>query len=141
MIEIITGRKGKGKTKYLLEKANQAMEVTSGTIGYVDKSTKHMYELNNQIRLVNVYNYPVSSYESFVGFVSGLIAQDYDLDKIFFDSFLTISGLESDLSRLSEAISTLYSMSEKFHVSFVLSISLDEADLPEYIKQFVTLSL
>ncbi|MBO4476886.1 MAG: twitching motility protein PilT [Lachnospiraceae bacterium] len=141
MIEIITGRKGKGKTKYLLEKANQAMEVTSGTICYVDKSTKHMYELNNQIRLVNVYNYPVSSYESFVGFVSGLIAQDYDLDKIFFDSFLTISGLESDLSRLSEAISTLYSMSEKFHVSFVLSISLDEADLPEYIKQFVTLSL
>ena len=141
MIEIITGRKGKGKTKYLLEKANQAMEVTSGPICYVDKSTKHMYELNNQIRLVNVYNYPVSSYESFVGFVSGLIAQDYDLDKIFFDSFLTISGLESDLSRLSEAISTLYSMSEKFHVSFVLSISLDEADLPEYIKQFVTLSL
>ncbi|MBR5349445.1 MAG: twitching motility protein PilT [Lachnospiraceae bacterium] len=141
MIEIITGRKGKGKTKYLLEKANQAMEATSGTICYVDKSTKHMYELNNQIRLVNVYNYPVSSYEAFVGFVSGLIAQDYDLDKIFFDSFLTISGLESDLSRLSEAISTLYSMSEKFHVSFVLSISLDEADLPEYIKQFVTLSL
>ena len=47
MIEIITGRKGKGKTKYLLEKANQAMEETSGTICYVDKSTKHMYELNN----------------------------------------------------------------------------------------------
>lgn len=141
MIEIITGRKGKGKTKYLLEKANQAMEETRGTICYVDKSTKHMYELNNQIRLINVYSYPVSSYESFIGFVSGLIAQDYDLDKIYFDSFLTISRLESDLSRLSEAISTLYSMSEKFHVSFVLSISLDEADLPEYIKQFVTLSL
>ena len=100
-----------------------------------------MYELNNQIRLINVYSYPVSSYESFIGFVSGLIAQDYDLDKIYFDSFLTISKLENDLSRLSEAISTLYSMSEKFHVSFVLSISLDEADLPEYIKQFVTLSL
>ena len=32
MVQIISGEKGKGKTKYLLEKANQAIKESNGSI-------------------------------------------------------------------------------------------------------------
>ena len=54
MVQIIAGRKGKGKTKYLLDMANTAVKEAKGSIVYLDKSSKHMYELNNKIRLINV---------------------------------------------------------------------------------------
>ena len=61
MVQIISGRKGKGKTKYLLDKVNAAVGAAEGSVVYLDKSAKHMYELNNKVRLINVSDYPVSS--------------------------------------------------------------------------------
>ena len=59
MVQIIAGRKGKGKTKYLLDMANTAVKEAKGSIVYLDKSSKHMYELNNRIRLINVAEFSV----------------------------------------------------------------------------------
>ena len=53
MVQIIAGNKGKGKTKHLLDMANAAIKEANGSIVYLDKSSKHMYELNNRIRLIN----------------------------------------------------------------------------------------
>ena len=61
MIEIISGEKGKGKTKELLTKVNAAVASASGSIVYLDKSQKHMYELSNKIRLINVTDYPIDN--------------------------------------------------------------------------------
>lgn len=74
MVQIIAGKKGKGKTKHLLERANAAVKTAKGSIVYLDKSSKHMYELSNKIRLINVNEFPVSSSESFIGFISGIIS-------------------------------------------------------------------
>ena len=48
MIQIIAGKKGKGKTKHLLDKVNAEVKEVHGNIVYLDKSSKHMYELNKQ---------------------------------------------------------------------------------------------
>ena len=85
MIQIICGEKGKGKTKEMLLKANEAVKDAQGVIVYIDKSAKHMYELNNHIRLINITEYPVDTYEGFVGFVSGLLSGNHDIECIFFD--------------------------------------------------------
>ena len=57
-------KKGKGKTKHLLDMANAAIKGANGTVVYLDKSAQHMYELNNRIRLINVMN-PLASSEGF----------------------------------------------------------------------------
>ena len=46
MVQIIAGKKGKGKTKHLLDMANAAIKGANGTVVYLDKSAQHMYELN-----------------------------------------------------------------------------------------------
>ena len=99
MVEIIAGKKGKGKTKYLLDKVNTSVESASGNIVYLD----------------------------------------YDLQEMYLDSFLTIANLADD--QLVHAIEKLDIISEKFNVKFVLSVSKDEADLPECAKARLIVSL
>ena len=62
MVQLIVGKKGKGKTKQLLDKVNNEILSVSGNIVYLDKSTKHMYELNNKVRLIDVSSYMVVTY-------------------------------------------------------------------------------
>lgn len=139
MVQIIAGRKGKGKTKHLLDKANATIKEAKGSIVYLDKSSKHMYELSNKIRLINVNEYPITSSEGFIGFICGIISQDHDLEMMFLDSFLKLSCLEGE--DIEEAITTLEKIGEKYHVTFVLSISMDEEHLPENAKADVIISL
>ena len=73
MVELIVGKKGKGKTKVLLDRVNNAVKEANGSIVYLDKSTKHMYELNNKVRLIDVSSYPLKNADEFVGFVCGII--------------------------------------------------------------------
>ena len=82
MIQLIVGNKGKGKTKHLLDKVNAEIKDVEGNVVYLDKSRKHMFELNNKIRLIDVPDYLVSNSDEFIGFVCGIISQDHDLQYI-----------------------------------------------------------
>ena len=139
MVQIIAGEKGKGKTKYLLDKANTPIKESTRSIVYLDKSSKHMYELNNKIRLINVKEYPITSCEAFIGFICGIISQDYDLEMMFLDSFLKLASLEGE--DISEVITTLENIGEKYHVTFVLSVSMDKENMPENAQNDVIISL
>ena len=124
MIQIIVGEKGKGKTKYLIEKAND---------------TKHMYELNNKIRLVNVNDYLISSTDGFKGFICGMLSANHDISCVFLDSFLKLANLDN--SHLSDTLEFLDSLGDKCDVDFILSISTDLSSLPEPVKPKVIVSL
>ena len=140
MIEIICGEKGKGKTKELLGKVNAAVQVANGNVVYLDKSQKHMYELNNKVRLINVMDYPVTNCDEFVGFICGIISQDNDLEEMYLDSFLTVADVKTN-EEIAKAIEKLDVISEKYNVRFVLSVSKNEEDLPECAKAKVVISL
>lgn len=139
MVQIIAGKKGKGKTKHLLDKANAVIKEAEGSIVYLDKSSKHMYELNNKIRLINVKGFDITDSSGFIGFVCGIISQDHDLEVMFLDSFLKLACLEGQ--DISETIAELETIGNKFHVTFVLSVSMDADELPENAKKDVIISL
>ena len=139
MVQIISGKKGKGKTKYLLDSVNGAVASAQGSVVYLDKTAKHMYELSNKVRLINVSDYGINSYDAFIGFVSGIISQDHDLEQMYFDSFLKIAVLEG--KDISAVIEKLDKMSDFFQVDFILSVSMDESELPEAVKDKIIVSL
>ena len=140
MIEIIAGEKGKGKTKELLAKVNHSVAAASGNIVYLDKSQKHMYELNNKVRLINVMDYPIDNCDEFLGFLCGIVSQDHDLEEMYLDSFLTIAFAETN-DEIQHAIEKLDIISEKYNVKFILSVSRDESKLPECAKAKIVISL
>lgn len=139
MVQLIVGKKGKGKTKQLLDKVNSEIKEVSGSIVYLDKSTKHMYELNNKVRLVDVSQFMIANCGEFLGFVSGVLSQDNDLQQMYFDSFLKLACLEGQ--DVEPVIAKLEKLSEKFEVDFILSVSLDEEELPASLKDKVIVSL
>lgn len=139
MVQLIVGKKGKGKTKHLLDKVNSEVQNVSGNIVYLDKSTKHMYELNNKIRLIDVSSYMIFNSDEFVGFICGIISQDHDLQQMYFDSFLKIACAEE--IDIDPIINKLEAVSQKFGVDFILSISRDEAELPASYKEKIIVSL
>ena len=139
MVQLIVGKKGKGKTKQLLDKVNSEVKDISGSIVYLDKSTKHMYELNNKVRLIDVSRYMIENADEFLGFVCGIISQDHDLEQMYFDSFLKIAVLEG--KDISAVIEKLDKMSDFFQVDFILSVSMDESVLPEAVKDKIIVSL
>ena len=138
MVQLIVGSKGDGKTKHLLDRVNSQIKTASGNIVYLDKSTKHMHELDNKVRLINVKDYPLTNSDEFIGFVCGIISQDYDLEQMYVDSFLKVANLEGQ--DLTDALTQLNQISEQFKVNFCLSISVEEKDLPEFAKEQVIIS-
>ena len=141
MVQLILGKKGKGKTKIVLEMVNKEITSANGNIVYLDKGIDHMYELNNKIRLINVTEYGVSNADEFIGFIRGILSQDHDLEQIYFDSFLKIANLDSNMDRLEEVINKLNDISEAYGFKIVASVSMDEAELPESLKSKVIVSL
>ena len=141
MVQLIVGEKGKGKTKIILDKANAEVKTANGSVVYLDKSTKHMYELNNKIRLIDVMGYGVENSDEFVGFIRGIVSQDHDLEQMYLDGFLKISKLEDHMENLSKVLNSLQGISDAYKVSFIISVSRDEKDLPEDVKGMIATSL
>lgn len=139
MVELIVGKKGKGKTKVLLDKVNGAIKEANGSIVYLDKSAKHMYELNNKVRLIDVSGYPIKNADEFVGFVCGIISQDHDLEQIYLDSFLKVSKLED--ADVTDTLDQLDKIGEKYGISIVVSISLDKEEIPEALQDKIAVAL
>ncbi len=139
MVQLIAGSKGNGKTKYLLDKVNKEIRTTQGSICYLDKNAKHMFELNNRVRLINVRDFRISNADQFIGFVAGIISQDHDLEQMYFDSFLDLAVLKGQ--DISPVMDTLIRFSEAYKVDFIVSVSLDESDIPEKYRELITVSL
>ena len=138
MVQLIVGEKGKGKTKVLLDKVNSQVQIVDGNILYLDKSSKHMYELNNKIRLIDISEYEITDSNEFIGFILGLISQDHDIEQIYLDSFLKTAAIKENLSQV---INKLEAISIKFNIGFTLSVSQNEVDLPKEIAGFIEVSL
>ena len=139
MIQLILGEKGKGKTKILLDKVNSEIKTAHGNIVYLDKSTKHMFELNNKVRLIDVSGFELSNSDEFSGFIYGIISQDHDLEQMYLDSFLKIS--QTDETTANALLAKRQEIGEKFNVTFVISISVNAADLDEKFKENIIAEL
>ncbi len=140
MVQLIVGDKGKGKTISLLDKVNKEVKEALGSVVYIDKSTNHMYELNNRIRLINVTDFNLENTDAFIGFICGIISQDHDLQLVCIDSFLKVAKL-TETSDYAPVIKKIEAIGKKFDVNFTISISVDIADIPEEIRDMVALSL
>ena len=139
MVQMIIGKKGKGKTKQLLDKVNTSIKTANGNIVYIDKSSKHMLELNNKIRLIDASGYGLKNSDEFIGFILGIISQDHDLEEMYLDSFLKVAKLED--ADITATIKELNSISKAFNVNFILSVSLEKEELPAELAEYIFIEM
>ena len=135
MITLLTGKKGSGKTKRLIEATNTAVEASKGNVVVIAKGTNLTYDITSQARLINIENYGIAGVEAMTGFVKGICAGNYDVTDILVDSTLKIIG--TDLVALEAMVQTLEVLAEKANVKIVLSVSAADDDIPAAIAQYI----
>ncbi len=133
MVKLICGDNGSGKTRKMLEMANNEVENIQGKMAFIEASNKHIFKLNHKIRYVNTKEYGLINEDQFQGFVCGLLATDYDLEKVYIDGLYKIADVKTDES-VKILIEKLEDLAKKFEVEFVISINYENDNIPEMFK-------
>lgn len=132
MIKVIFGTKGVGKTKYLIEDVHKIIKDCKGDIVFIDTSNELITDLRHEIRFVNISDYPIDSLCSFYGFISGLIASNYDVAALYVDRLDLVAGKDPDYRNFFEKIKEL---NKKFEIRFVFSVSGNIKDIPDDVQK------
>ena len=134
MINIIYGAKGTGKTKQIIDRANDSVEEAKGNIVFLTDKLGYTYHINYSIRLIMVKEYDISDDYDFLGFIKGLIAGNSDIEHFYVDGLHRICN--KPISELSRLFLKLEEVSEKQGVDFTMAISLAEEEMPEYLHKY-----
>lgn len=132
MVKLICGKKGSGKTKKIIDMANASVAESRGDTVFIHVNNSYIFDLKYQIRFVNTSEMGISGVDMFHGFLCGLIASNYDVNLILVDGFLKI--VQGDLDALEDVFAHLTQLCEKYGVDLVISVSADEAELPDFMR-------
>ncbi|WP_296126422.1 hypothetical protein [uncultured Anaerococcus sp.] len=129
MIYLVVGAQGIGKTKYLVEQANLEKEKGNSNIVFIDTEDSQVRILDHKIRLINAKSYKVASVDSLVGFVSGILARDYDIGKIYIDGIYDVVDINND--NINNLIERLSGLSEYSKSDIYLGLDWKKEDVPQ----------
>ncbi len=135
MINVIIGKKGTGKTKYLVDHVNLAVKEEPGTLVFISKDNRLMYDLKSSIRYINTQEFSITNYDMFFGFVGGIIANNFDTAHVFIDSIWKI--VESGEEGFEGFISKIEKIGLDHKINFTITISEDKEKAPECIKKYL----
>ncbi|MDO5714325.1 MAG: hypothetical protein Q4Q07_07825 [Tissierellia bacterium] len=134
MLKFILGDKGAGKTKWLIDSANSELEHGNGNIAFVEVDDDHIFSLDYNIRLINATDYRLSNVESFYGFICGLMAMDYDLEKIYIDGIYKVLNLNiEDLEFLYNKLSRVKELENR---EIYINVDYLMEDMPDFLKEY-----
>lgn len=136
MLKLIIGKKGTGKTKQLIDGINEAVHTEKGHIVFVNNGTRHVFDLNSKVRLIDTSEYSIKKYNTFYGFLCGIMAQDFDISYVFVDGINKIIT-EDDILKNEELFENLDTISKQHGVNIIITVSIDVADAPEYMKKYL----
>ena len=135
MIKIIYGKKGAGKTKKIIESANIASDTLKGNVAFLFNSKRYIHDLKHQVRFIDTDEYGIKGAYLFLGFVSGLVASNFDLERIYVDGFL------KHMDRPVEELEDLFIKLEKFcgenRIDLILSVSAEKEEIPAFMQKFL----
>ncbi|MBQ9624607.1 MAG: hypothetical protein IJR47_00725 [Clostridia bacterium] len=135
MIKVICGRKGSGKTKRIVELANKTAETAKGSVAFLDDDNKFMYGLRHEIRFINYNDFGIRNSNVLEGVIIGLLAGNYDIEAIFIDGLLRV--VPEKATDLGNFFNELENVTKKAGATVYFTVSMDQDELPEFIKPYV----
>ena len=132
MVTLLIGTKGSGKTKKLIQLANEAVAASSGNVVVIEKGAKLTYDVTHKARLIDTDQYLVNGYDMLFGFISGICAGNYDVTDILVDS--TFKICPEGIPGIEEFVKKLHELSETSETNIVLLVSASDDELPSAIN-------
>ncbi len=135
MIRLLASAKGEGKTKRLINMANESAKVTKGHLVYIENDKRHIYDLHYDIRFIETKDYPISNSDELFGFLCGILSQDRDIQTIYIDGILKIVSISDD--ELEKFMDNLNKLCGAFDVDFIVGISKKDDELSDNLKGYL----
>lgn len=136
MIKIITGQTGEGKTKKMIDAANEKVAGLKGQVVYIDSTTTHRYALSHQIRLIEASTFPLRSQNDFFGFLCGILSSNHDIETIFIDELIKIT--HANIDDLTFFFDKLKKLSDEYNVEFIVGASCSNKEIPGILTPYLT---
>lgn len=128
MVKLLVGHKGSGKTNQMIQLANEDIKTSDGSIIFINKNHRLMYELSYRIRVICMEDFEhITNIDEYIGFIYGIISSDHDIQTIYIDSILRHTDVS--LGDLPEFISRLKAISELYGVNFTVSLSAEKEEM------------
>lgn len=133
MIKLLVGKKGTGKTKHLIDMLNDNVTKVNGNIVCIEKGMESTYHINSAVRIIDIDEYKIDSYEKFYGFFAGVLAGNYDIEQVYVDGLLRMG--EKDLFAMGELLGKMDTISAD--KTIVVTVSADETELTDNVKKYL----
>lgn len=135
MIKVIYGSKGTGKTKMLIDAANAAVANAKGHLIFITDTKRYMYDLERDVRFIDVSDYDVAGEAALCGFVKGVVAGNNDNEYVYVDGAVRIAG--KPVSELAGFFYMLEKVSENNNLTITVTVSADKEELPDFVTKYI----
>ena len=128
MVKLLLGHKGSGKTKQMIDLANESVESSKGSVIFINKTHRLMYDLRYKIRVICMEDFEhITNCDEYIGFLYGIISLDHDIETIYIDSIL--KHADFSLGDLPEFVERLKDISKNYGMDFVVSVSAEKEEM------------
>ena len=139
MVKLLVGHKGSGKTKQMVDMANDSLNKINGSVVFINKNQRLMYDLNYRIRVVCMEDYElITNTDEYIGFILGIVSQDHDIETVYIDSILKHADVK--LEDLPVFLDRLNTASEKYGPDFVVSLSATAEEIGDCVEKYEILN-
>ena len=135
MIKIISGPKGTGKTKVMIDEANGKVAAAKGHLIFITNTKRYMYDLQRDIRVIDTSDYMIAGEEALCGFVKGVVAANNDNEYLFIDGAARIAG--KDIKDMAAFYYMLDKLSEDNGLTIYVTCSCAKEELPEFVAKYL----
>ena len=128
MVKLLLAHKGSGKTKQMIALANESVESSTGSVIFINKNHRLMYDLRYKIRVICMEDFEhITNCDEYIGFLYGIISLDHDIETIYIDSIL--KHADFSLGDLPEFVERLKDISKNYGMDFVVSVSAEKEEM------------
>lgn len=128
MVKLLLGHKGSGKTKKMIDLANESVENSKGSVIFINKNHRLMYDLRYKIRVICMEDFEhITNSDEYIGFLYGVISLDHDIETIYIDSIF--KHADFSLGDLPEFVERLKDISKNYGMDFVVSVSAEKEEM------------
>ena len=132
-VAFMAGQKGEGKTRKIIDMANNEAKITDGHLVFIDDDKRHIFDLHRDIRFVETGKGLLSNHREFTGFILGILSQNSDIKHIYVDGLTNIVETVDNESLL-KLQARLEAIGKADDVSFTISVNWEKDSLPEEVK-------
>ena len=88
--------------------------------------------INFDVKCIYTDDYAIDNVDAFRGFVNGVAATNYDIEYVFIDGIARITN--SDVNSLESVFASVAKLTD---ITFVITVSAGEDELPEFLKKYI----